>query len=95
MCMARRGTRSREYVPVDDGFPNPGKLRAIFDSFDGVTFCGHTHLPGERPEDMRFIGLERADDGLTIDLPEGEKRIVNVGSVGQPPDGDNRAATRS
>lgn len=80
----------REYVLSTDGFLNPSKLRAIFDSFDGVFFCGHTHHPGVHTEDMRFLGLEGADE-LTIDLPPGEKRIVNVGSVGQPRDGDNRA----
>lgn len=80
----------REYVLSTDGFLNPSKLRAIFDSFDGVTFCGYTHHPGAHSEDLRFIGLEGAEE-LTIDLPEGEKRIVNVGSVGQPRDGDNRA----
>ncbi|MGK0483297.1 MAG: diadenosine tetraphosphatase ApaH/serine/threonine PP2A family protein phosphatase, partial [Planctomycetota bacterium] len=41
-------------------------------------------------EDLRFQGLEGADE-LTIELPEGHKHIVNVGSVGQPRDGDNRA----
>ena len=80
----------REYVLSTDGFLNPSKLRAIFDSFDGVAFCGHTHHPGVHTEDMRFLGLEGADE-MTIELPEGEKRIVNVGSVGQPRDGDNRA----
>ena len=49
----------REYVPSTDGFPNPGKLRAIFDLFDGVTF-GHTTTRGPTPEDLRFIGLEGA-----------------------------------
>ncbi len=80
----------REYVLSTDGFLNPSKLRAIFDSFEGVTFCGHTHHPGVHTEDLRFQGMEGADE-LTIELPEGEKRIVNVGSVGQPRDGDNRA----
>jgi len=80
----------REYVLSTDGFLNPSKLRAIFDSFDGVFFCGHTHHPGVHTEDMRFLGLEGADE-LTIELPPDEKKIVNVGSVGQPRDGDNRA----
>ncbi|MEM1452458.1 MAG: metallophosphoesterase family protein [Planctomycetota bacterium] len=80
----------REYVLSTDGFLNPSKLRAIFDSFEGVAFCGHTHHPGVHTEDLRFQGMEGADE-LTIDLPEGEKRFINVGSVGQPRDGDNRA----
>ncbi len=80
----------REYVLSTDGFLNPAKLRGIFDSFEGVAFCGHTHHPGIHSEDLRFQGLEGADE-LTVQLPVGEKRIVNVGSVGQPRDGDNRA----
>ncbi|MEM6672779.1 MAG: metallophosphoesterase family protein [Planctomycetota bacterium] len=80
----------REYVLSTDGFLNPSKLRAIFDSFDGVVFCGHTHHPGVHTEDLRFQGLEGADE-LTVELAEDERKIVNVGSVGQPRDGDNRA----
>ncbi|MEL6428233.1 MAG: metallophosphoesterase family protein [Planctomycetota bacterium] len=81
----------REYVLSTDGFLNPTKLRAIFDSFEGVVLCGHTHHPGIHTEDLRFRGLEGADE-LTVDLPPSEKCIVNVGSVGQPRDGDNRAS---
>lgn len=80
----------REYVLSTDGFLNPSKLRAIFDSFEGVAFCGHTHHPGVHTEDLRFQGLEGADE-LTVELPVGERRFINVGSVGQPRDGDNRA----
>lgn len=80
----------REYVNSTDGFLNPSKLRAIFDSFDGVVLCGHTHHPGIHGQDLRFFGLE-GETEVTIDLPEGEKKIINVGSVGQPRDGDNRA----
>jgi len=80
----------REYVLSTDGFLNPSKLRAILDAFDGVAFCGHTHHPGVHTEDLRFQGMEGADE-LTIELPEGVKQFVNVGSVGQPRDGDNRA----
>ena len=80
----------REYVLSTDGFLNPSKLRGIFESFEGVTLCGHTHHPGVHTEDLGFLGLEGAGE-LTIELPQGEKRIVNVGSVGQPRDGDNRA----
>lgn len=80
----------REYVLSTDGFLNPSKLRGIFDSFEGVAFCGHTHHPGIHSEDLRFQGLEGADE-FTAALPEGQKHIVNVGSVGQPRDGDNRA----
>lgn len=80
----------REYVLSTDGFLNPGKLRAIFDSFEGVALCGHTHHPGIHTDDLRFTGLEGRDE-VALDLRPGARAIVNVGSVGQPRDGDNRA----
>jgi diadenosine tetraphosphatase ApaH/serine/threonine PP2A family protein phosphatase len=80
----------REYVLSTDGFLNPAKLRAIFESFEDVVLAGHTHHPGMHTEDLRFTGLDGADE-LTLDLPEGHKLLINVGSVGQPRDGDNRA----
>ncbi|MFT5050949.1 MAG: putative phosphodiesterase [Chlamydiales bacterium] len=80
----------REYVLSTDGFLNPGKLRAIFDSFDGVAVGGHTHHPGMHDQDLRFTGLDGRDE-LTLPLPEGEQFFINVGSTGQPRDGDNRA----
>ena len=80
----------REYVLSTDGFLNPDKLRSIFDSFEHVAVAGHTHHPGMHDEDLRFHGLE-GKDKLTLPLPEGRKFFVNVGSTGQPRDGDNRA----
>lgn len=80
----------REYVLSTDGFLNPAKLRAIFDSFEDVVLAGHTHHPGMHTEDLHFTGLDGADE-LSLDLPEGHKLLINVGSVGQPRDGDNRA----
>lgn len=79
----------KEYVLSTDGFLNPAKLRAIFDSFEGIAVGGHTHHPGMHTEDLRFQGLDGSDE-FTLELPEG-KAFLNVGSVGQPRDGDNRA----
>jgi diadenosine tetraphosphatase ApaH/serine/threonine PP2A family protein phosphatase len=80
----------REYVLSTDGFLNPDKLRSVFDSFQGVCLGGHTHHPGLHDEDLRFHGLEGRET-LTMPLPEGKRCFVNVGSTGQPRDGDNRA----
>ncbi len=80
----------REYVLSTDGFLNPGKLRAIFDAFDGIAVGGHTHHPGMHDEDLRFHGLD-GKDTLTLPLPKTGKFFINVGSTGQPRDGDNRA----
>lgn len=80
----------REYVLSTDGFLNPDKLRAVFQSFEGIAIGGHTHHPGLHDVDLRFHGLGGAER-LTLALPPEGKCFVNVGSVGQPRDGDNRA----
>ena len=80
----------REYVLSTDGFLNPDKLRAIFDTFEGVAIAGHTHHPGLHDENLRFHGLNGAEQ-LSMDLPSGKRFFLNVGSVGQPRDSDNRA----
>ena len=80
----------REYVLSTDGFLNPDKLRAVFDSFEGIAVGGHTHHPGMHDENLAFHGLEGLET-LTLPLPEGERFFINVGSTGQPRDGDNRA----
>lgn len=80
----------REYVLSTDGILNPEKLRAVFDSFEGIAVGGHTHHPGLYDEDLRFHGLNGAET-LTLPLDPGRKAFLNVGSTGQPRDGDNRA----
>jgi diadenosine tetraphosphatase ApaH/serine/threonine PP2A family protein phosphatase len=80
----------REYVLSTDGFLVPDKLRAIFDAFEGVGVAGHTHQPGIHDDSLRFRSLEGAAE-LTLPLEPGRRYFVNVGSTGQPRDGDNRA----
>ena len=80
----------REYVLNTDGLLNPEKLRSIFAAFEGVAVAGHTHYPGLFDEELRFHGLNGASE-LTLPLEPGRKYFVNVGSTGQPRDGDNRA----
>ena len=80
----------REYVLSTDGFLNPEKLRAVFDSFEGVAVGGHTHHPGMHDETLRFHPLD-GEEETTLEIPAEGKFFVNVGSVGQPRDGDNRA----
>jgi predicted phosphodiesterase len=83
----------REYVLSTDGILNPDKLRAVFTQFEGVAVAGHTHHPGVHDENLRFHGLNNLNgrNEMTMELPEGQKFFVNVGSVGQPRDADNRA----
>jgi len=80
----------REYVLSTDGILNPDKLRSIFDSFEHVAVAGHTHQPGIHDESMRFQALNGAQE-VTIELEPGKKYYINVGSTGQPRDGDARA----
>ncbi|MEZ5989805.1 MAG: metallophosphoesterase family protein [Planctomycetota bacterium] len=78
----------REYVLKSDGFLDPEKLEANFARIEGPCFVGHTHQPGFTTRDYRFH--QATSDRLVWDLPQ-EPCIVNVGSVGQPRDGDPRA----
>ncbi len=59
------------------------------------SFVGHTHVPmaifedAGSPDGCRFVRLR---DGDAIQLASGPKLVLNPGSVGQPRDGDPRAA---
>ena len=51
-------------------------------------FQGHTHVPGIFTDQRAFL----APDEVNYEYPLGEdKLMVNVGSVGQPRDNDNRS----
>jgi diadenosine tetraphosphatase ApaH/serine/threonine PP2A family protein phosphatase len=78
-----------EYVLKSDCFLEPEKMQQIFARIDGPTFVGHTHWPGIHRADYRFT--QATDEQREFRLG-GEPCIVNVGSVGQPRDGDPRAA---
>ena len=53
-----------------------------------LTFVGHTHVPGIFIEENSNVRFVRAD---CWEMKAGRKALVNVGSVGQPRDGDPRA----
>ena len=76
-----------EYVFPEDIY-NERKMMRIFALVARYCFHGHTHIPGVFTEDMRFIRPEEA--GSVYHLGD-RKALVNVGSVGQPRDGDWRA----
>jgi len=80
---------TREYVLPKDVTNGP-KMRALFEA-QPVPLCfgGHTHVPGVFTEDPRFLSTEDLGGEYRLD---GSKVLVNVGSVGQPRDGDPRAA---
>jgi len=54
-----------------------------------VAFIGHTHHPGVFTEEQGQISFSPS---AHVSLRSGVKYLVNVGSVGQPRDGDPRAA---
>lgn len=77
----------REYVFPED-IANRVKMQDIFSKVDHVCFIGHSHMPGIFTEDMSFKPPQEVFNTYEIDS---RKTIINVGSVGQPRDGDTRA----
>ena len=76
-----------EYVFPEDIY-NKRKLEKIFALVQRHVFQGHTHVPGVFTENCRFLSPEE----IGSDYPLGsEKLMINVGSVGQPRDGDPRS----
>ncbi len=64
-----------------------------------ITFFGHTHVQGafslQAPEWQEIRPLYNSPnepEEFTIDVPAGSRHLINPGSVGQPRDGDWRAA---
>lgn len=82
-----------EYILESDIDPvwgnPPRKLQQIFDMFPKLCFVGHSHQPGVITDDYKF--LKPSDINYTYELEKNRKYIINVGSVGQPRDGDNRS----
>jgi len=76
-----------EYIlPWDTGIRPTEKILGVFDMIEGPCFIGHSHLPGVFTDQWEFFRPE--------DLPESrymlneKKVVINVGSVGQPRDGN-------
>ena len=67
----------------------PPKIREIFAMIHGPCFVGHSHVPCIITEDNEYHDPASVD--YEYKLEPGKKYIVNVGSVGQPRDQDNRS----
>lgn len=79
----------REYMLPRDA-QDTRKMAEIFERIDRkACFVGHSHVPGVYPRAGGYVPPAGCPDGYRI--REGEQALVNVGSVGQPRDGDNRA----
>jgi diadenosine tetraphosphatase ApaH/serine/threonine PP2A family protein phosphatase len=81
-----------EYVFPEDIY-NQRKMESIFSQVDRYGFQGHTHVPGifleeKAGELYQFYTPEETEHSFPLD---GRKTMCNVGSVGQPRDGDPRA----
>lgn len=79
---------TREYLFPTDVL-NPEKIFGIFEHVEKIAFNGHTHAPGVMTESGLFKLPQDGDNEFTLD---DEKVIVNVGSVGQPRDGNNKSS---
>ncbi len=75
-----------EYVFPEDIY-NAEKMESIFGLVEQYCFQGHTHVPGIFTESLQFI---RPEDVNSSYILNGRKALVNVGSVGQPRDGNWR-----
>jgi predicted phosphodiesterase len=76
-----------EYVFPEDIY-NQRKMERVFALVDRHCFQGHTHIPGIFTESLSFLSPEEIDQRYELTA---EKALINVGSVGQPRDGDPRA----
>ena len=81
-----------EYVFPEDIY-NQRKMERIYALVERYCFQGHTHVPGvfteQIPEDLyQFNSPDEIDYTHTLDE---RKTLCNVGSVGQPRDGNWRA----
>ena len=76
-----------EYVFPEDIY-NRRKMEKIFALIERHAFQGHTHVPGVFTEDFRFLSPDEIE--YQYRLTEA-KAMINVGSVGQPRDGDRRS----
>ena len=77
-----------EYVFPEDIY-NARKLERIFSLIEKICFQGHTHVPGVFTQDARFFSPHEIGNKYRF----GEtKAMINVGSVGQPRDGNPQSS---
>jgi predicted phosphodiesterase len=76
-----------EYVFPEDIY-NQKKMEKLFGLITKGCFQGHTHVPGIFLESLEFITPEQTENVFQV---KDERFMINVGSVGQPRDGDPRS----
>lgn len=77
-----------EYVFQEDIF-DERKMNILFAIVQRCSFQGHTHVPGVFTEDRHFYSPGDLENNTYV--LDSLKAMVNVGSVGQPRDGDYRS----
>jgi len=80
---------TREYVVPAD-IRNREKMEGIFDLIQRVCFIGHSHVPHIYTSDMKHASPESLGGAIDLRKLGDRKALINVGSVGQPRDGDPR-----
>lgn len=78
---------TNEYVFPEDVY-NQRKMETLFSRFQKICFQGHTHIPGVFTEGGDFLTPEDCDFEYKF---ADEKVMINVGSVGQPRDGNSQS----
>jgi predicted phosphodiesterase len=76
-----------EYVFPEDIY-NQRKMEKIFSLVEKYCFQGHTHVPGVFTQNLNFLSPDEVGDQYRL---SDMKAMINVGSVGQPRDGNPRA----
>jgi diadenosine tetraphosphatase ApaH/serine/threonine PP2A family protein phosphatase len=80
----------REYLLPRDA-RNPEKMKACFDALERrVCFVGHSHVPAIYLEGGELFRPKGGEAEYDLGEEGSPRAIVNVGSVGQPRDGDPR-----
>lgn len=79
-----------EYLFPEDAVNSPVKMDQIFERIEKYCLVGHTHVPGVFTDEPDFY--PPADMNGVYEFQEGEKAIINPGSVGQPRDMNPKAS---
>ena len=90
-CMFVHGSPrvpTKEYMVPQD-IRNREKMTEIFSMIPSLCFVGHSHIPGVYTDSFRFLSPPRIKSKYPH---QGGKAVINVGSVGQPRDGDPRSS---
>lgn len=80
---------TNEYVFPED-IQNAKKMEKLFSLVPHLCFQGHTHVPGVFTSHHSFLRPSEIATGYSVE-DASQRLMINVGSVGQPRDGDSRS----